>query len=571
MNVKELVTVLGFKPDEASLRRAEKSMARAGKRMQKVGRRMSVGMSLPMLALGIGFIKVSTNFNESMANIASLIPGNIERVNELKRAVQEMAIETGKSTDDLAGGLYQIISAFGDSAEAVEILRLNTRLAVAGVASTAEAINLTSAVTKAYGNTSAEAVLHVSDLASETVRLGQTTIPELSASMQGVTALAVKFGVSQEELFASYATLTGVTGATAEVGTQMSGMLSALMKPTSAMTKAIKALGFAGAEQMVQNLGLVGSYKALIGGTDGSTEAIGRLIARKEGAIAVMALTGEQHDDYIEKSMEMADVTGATNRAYDAQTKGVNKAGFALNQLQQRVVVMSQRMGDALAPALLDVMAEMEPLVQWVERMVDWFNKASPATQKWITAIGALVAGLGPLIMAIGALNVVMAANPIGLIVIAIAALVVGFITLWNTSEGFRNFAKTIWNGFIDGLNLAIKGLNFLIDIINKIPGIDIPNIERLEKAALGYTQKEGEELAWAPGQSPGALKLAEAGTGGAGGTTKNSTVSFSNFVEIHAPPGTSSEELESIIDEKLSDNNDKMSRQLTSNNREIE
>lgn len=42
-------------------------------------------------------------------------------------------------------------------------------------------------------------------------------------------------------------------------------------------------------------------------------------------------------------------------------------------------------------------------------------------------------------------LNAVMSANPIGLIASAVAGLVTAFITLWNTSEGFRNFWIGLW------------------------------------------------------------------------------------------------------------------------------
>lgn len=42
--------------------------------------------------------------------------------------------------------------------------------------------------------------------------------------------------------------------------------------------------------------------------------------------------------------------------------------------------------------------------------------------------------------------NAVMAMNPIGLVVIAIGALVGAFIYLWNTSEGFRNFWIGLWD-----------------------------------------------------------------------------------------------------------------------------
>lgn len=40
----------------------------------------------------------------------------------------------------------------------------------------------------------------------------------------------------------------------------------------------------------------------------------------------------------------------------------------------------------------------------------------------------------------------VLVSNPIGLVVTAIAALVAGFIYLWNNCEGFRNFWISLWN-----------------------------------------------------------------------------------------------------------------------------
>lgn len=59
--------------------------------------------------------------------------------------------------------------------------------------------------------------------------------------------------------------------------------------------------------------------------------------------------------------------------------------------------------------------------------------------------------------------NAALSANPIGLVIIAIAALVAGFIWLWNNVEGFRNFfigigeaLVTAWNWTVDTIGGAI-------------------------------------------------------------------------------------------------------------------
>lgn len=76
-------------------------------------------------------------------------------------------------------------------------------------------------------------------------------------------------------------------------------------------------------------------------------------------------------------------------------------------------------------------------------------------------------------------LNIVMNANPIGLIVTAIGTLVGAFVLLWNKCEGFRTFWTNMWNGIVGAfksvVNGIIRGLNALIGGLNKI-SFDIPD-----------------------------------------------------------------------------------------------
>jgi phage-related protein len=71
------------------------------------------------------------------------------------------------------------------------------------------------------------------------------------------------------------------------------------------------------------------------------------------------------------------------------------------------------------------------------------------------TTLAAVATGLWT--KATAALNAMWAANPIGIVIVAIVALVGAFIYLWNTFEGFRNFFINAWNmikaGFIAGWN----------------------------------------------------------------------------------------------------------------------
>ena len=328
------------------------------KRAGAVGRSFAIALGVMIAPLAIAF-KALIDFNKELANVATLIPGNIGRVRELGVAVQAMSIETGKATKDLTKGLFQVISAFGDTADSVERLNIVAKASVAGLSTTTEALELLSAVTKGYGDTSTEALQKASDLAFMTNKLGQTTFPELASSMGKVIPVAVKMKVSQEELFAGFATLTGVTGGAAEVSTQMTGILNAMIKPTEGMSDAIEGLGFSGSEAMVAQLGLVGSLKALIGTTDGSTESVGELFGRAEALTAVFALTGSQASVFEGKLNAMATATGATNDAFKEQTEGVNKLGFMWEQFKRKITFITQFLGERFEPVFIAVVSTM--------------------------------------------------------------------------------------------------------------------------------------------------------------------------------------------------------------------
>lgn len=488
---------------EAKIRQAEeKTLAgvrQVGERLSAIGKDLSTKVTLPLVGIGAAALKTSMDFDSAMANVATLIPGNIERVRELKAAVQEMAVDVGKRTGDLAEGLYQVISAFGDTADTVKILEINAKAAAAGLATTTDAINLTSAVTKGYGDISARAVQKVSDLAFQAVKLGQTTFPELAASIGRVTPLAASLGVSMEELFGVMATGTGVTGTAAEVSTQLRGVLQALMAPTDTMAKLIKTLGFESGQAMVQQLGLQKTIEVIVGSAQKSKLPLQDFIGSIEGQTLALALAGPQAETFTQKLQAMQQATGATDEAFREQTEGVGKAAFTWGQFIANLEVASQRIGDQLAPT-------MQSLLDTVSRAVTWFTNLDDRTQKVILTVGALAAAIGPALMLIGSMaqgisalaaakaflaetaigtklipalgRVVLAVQgllasmgPIGWTIMGISAVVTAFAVAWEKNwfgirdkaaaavdwlsrkwEAFKEWTARVWEGIKDFL-----------------------------------------------------------------------------------------------------------------------
>ncbi len=445
ITVKSLLVRIGADVTEmeSAFKKADGFIVEHKKQFKKAGKAIAIAGGVIVGTMGL-LVKSAVGLNTEMANVATLIPGQTARIQELKTNVQSMSMAYGKATSDITGGLYNVISAFGDTSDTSKILETNVKAAAAGMADTNDAINLTSAVTKAYGETNAEAIKKVADLALLTVRLGQTTFPELAGSIGLVTGLSKELNLREEELFTTFATLTGVTGNAAKVSTQFSGILSAMIKPTDAMVVAVQKLGKekglgadATAKAIIQELGWKGTLEGLAAQTDGTTVGLGKLFSSKEALIGLLPLLSSQSAVYDKKLQEMENSAGALDEAFKEMSEGINKAGFDMARLKQTGIVLAQKLGDKLAPTIGKIAVAAGKVVT---KLVNWIDKHPVLVGvilKVVGVLGALMTILGPFLMilpgiiaGVGAMSAgfIAVAGPI-VAVIAVLTVVVAIIT----------------------------------------------------------------------------------------------------------------------------------------------
>lgn len=481
-----IVPILGIDKLSGVLGKAEGRIGRSATNIMNTGQTLTTTITAPIVGAGVAVTKMSMDLNKAMANVGTLIPGQQNRLEGLKTSIQDLAVESGKRTGDLAAGLFQTISAFGDSAETMDLVKLNTRGAIAGVSDLKSTITLTGGVMNAFNDTSAKMNRHILNLAFKANELGITTFPEMAASMGRATNFAANLGVSLEEMFASVAFGTKVGQNTAEATTSLRSLLGALIKPTGGMIKAFDALGISSGKSLIAEKGLAGAIRFLDTEAKKVGLSISDLIERKEALTLALGLTGKAGKTYNNILEGMKNSNGALDAAFKEQTKGINKAGFAWERFVSKLQVSGQQIGDELAPVLTEFLDNnLDPLLTKLKDLTPAQIQTGLQWGKWLAILGPVTLGVGVL------------SKTINDVIVLLPKLLTG----WQALASFITGGTLL--GALSGIGLAV-GLPLLIapPLVKKIRSMankdkPMPLVDGLIKALtfgkvdLGKTFKE--------------------------------------------------------------------------------
>ena len=491
--------VEGMKTAGQSFETATEKIKTNSAKLQKAGLILS-GAGLAVGAAIGGMTKQSMDFYRELGNVETLIPGQVGRINELGDAFSDLSIEVGKSAQDITAGGYQVISAFGDTADSVKILEISAKAATAGAATTTEAIDLLNAVTKGYGDTSAEAVQKAADLAFMTVKMGVTDFPQLAASIGRTAPLAAALGVSQEELFAVMATGTGTTGKAAEVNTQLAGIMRGLMEPSEDLKVVLRELGYNSGEAAIKGEGLEKVLRAVKDRNLETGISMQKMLGSSEAVTLALALTGGSADKFAESLAAAEKPMGMMAEAFKAKTQGVNAAGFAYDQMKQSMAAASREMGKQMIPIVTsagkavtglltgftDFMQESPYLTKAIIVSAAAFSALATAVGAGligVTALPHLVAGFQMLGTVLPKVRIGMAATgtaakalwasafgPVGLLVAAASALIWFFHDdLIAAFKAATEWAGGLWKSFMEKIGKSYEEEEILAERKEKV------------------------------------------------------------------------------------------------------
>lgn len=299
-----------------------------------------VQMGLQMLG---SLTRPFTEFQKGMAEVNTLLGKSGPQIGELSDAVVELSKRLPDSADQLASGLYQVISASIDASKSIEFLEMASRGAVAGVTDTKTAVDGITTVLNAYGM-EAEEGSRISDIMFTTVKRGKTTFAELSQNLGMVVPVASKMGVSFEELAGTFATLTKAGLNTAMSSTALSGAITELSNPASKINKVLEEMTGKTGGQIIASDGLMGAMLKL---SDVSEEVLLENFGR-QGVRAILNLA-KNFEVATDDVKAMGNSLGATDEAFRKMSATVS---FQADVLKNNFNAILIEIGQITLPAI---------------------------------------------------------------------------------------------------------------------------------------------------------------------------------------------------------------------------
>ncbi len=153
-------------------------------------------------------------------------------------------------------------------------------------------------------------------------------------------------------------------------------------------------------------------------------------------------------------NMQAAVVDGLM-QIYDA-IGSENVTGF-INGITDAVSAVIPPIKDGIS-WLKDNLPTIAPLLAAIAGAIGGLLVAEKITAL-VTAFSAWKTATEGVAIAQQLLNVVMSANPLGIVLTLIGALVAGLVALWNTNEGFREAVMNAWQGIQDFVGNAIQAI----------------------------------------------------------------------------------------------------------------
>lgn len=377
-NIKKLKDSLSEPRDETKkLRRAlfelGRESVRIGDSLIRAGSTMAVFLTAPMIAASAAAVKFAIDFEHAFAEvrtIADAMPSEFEQIADQLRAISTTVPQT---LQELTQGLYQTISAgITNTAEALHVLDVAAKAAIAGVTDTATAVDALTTVLNAYQMSAGEAE-RVSDVLFTTVKLGKITFEPLAHALGKFISTAATAKVPLEEVAAAMAVLTK-NGVRADIAAiSLNQAMLAFIKPSKEAKEAADKYGISLEASTLQTYGLLGAVRQLSqlmqaieadGGN--AVEVLGEIITNVRSLRAMATLANAGLEDFADTVATMEDPLQATQEAFEVMAADtMNQFKVAMQSLQNVMI----EFGNHVVPIVKVVVNLVKGVIAGIEKL----------------------------------------------------------------------------------------------------------------------------------------------------------------------------------------------------------
>jgi TP901 family phage tail tape measure protein len=323
-------------------------------------------IALGTAVAGLSIAKAG-EFSDQFAEITTLIDESAGSLGGYRQEILDYATDSTQSLDNINSAVYSAISAGIDYTDALGVMTDAEQLAVAGKADLESTLVALASTLNTYG-ASADEAADYSDVLFTTVKQGQTTIPELAASLSQVTPTASAAGVEFDELSAAIAALTASGMETSTTTTSLKAALSNIIKPSADAKKAAEELGIEFSATALETQGLGDFMQMLYDATGGNIETMGRLFGSTEALNAVMVLAADSSGTFAETLALMEDRAGATATAFE---KMANKISLQNQKVINNLDIVLVKGGTKLLDEYGDVIDALIANLQGIGTAID--------------------------------------------------------------------------------------------------------------------------------------------------------------------------------------------------------
>lgn len=399
-------------------------------------------------------IEVGKNFDSSMANVAALSGATEEELAKLRDTAKEFGSTTKFSASESADALGYMALAGWDAQTSMDALGGVLDLAAASGMDLAEASDMVTDYMSAF-NMEAKDSAYFADVLAYAQANANTSVEALGGAFKNCAANLNAAGQDFE-------TTTSLLAMMANQGLKGERAGTALAAVMRDMTKSMDDGAISIGNTSVQIMDANGNYRDLTDILkDVETATYGMGDAEKASALSAVftsdsikglnLLLNAGVDNAAAFEQALRDSGGSARSMADIMNDNLGGDLTALNsKLEGTQIAIYEK----FEPALRKGVEILSSMLDGVNNFVEHLEELEPAIIGVTTALTTLIAIIskGAIIKAIGAVKTavtglftVLAANPIGLVIAAVAGLVAAFITLWKNSEEFRNFWLNLW------------------------------------------------------------------------------------------------------------------------------